>query len=106
MLQKFIKSYLLRANEHLKLVKYTLSLNLLLLLGFIIYCMLNTKNALFASTLVHLPYGIGVYMIVDFLVYSVEFVSREINLFSLKQKFYQIDVAVGLLRIKPDQPND
>jgi hypothetical protein len=68
--------------------------------------MLNTKTALFSSTLVNLPYGIAVYLIVDFLVYSVEFVSREIHLFSLKQKFYQIDVAVGLLRIKLDQPND
>ena len=105
MLNNFTKNYISRVKSTLKLTKYSISLNGVLLLVFIVYCIIYLKTSLFSSTLSTIPFGILVYALVDFLVFSVEFVSREIHLFNLRQKFYQIDVCVGLLRIKINNNN-
>ncbi len=76
MLTNFTKNYISRFKIIFKLVKYSISLNLVLSLAFLVYCMINLKTTLFSSTLSTIPFGVLVYVLVDYLAFSVEFVSR------------------------------
>ena len=48
LINNLYKTYINRLKSNFKLLKYSLTLNGILLLGFILYCMINFKTTLFS----------------------------------------------------------
>ncbi len=84
----------------MKLSLYILTLNFLMAFVFVIYCLVNLYNTLFTQVIYTIPAAMVIYYLIDVYVYGIEFLSRDISLFSLKQKFYQVQVCMSLLRLK------